>query len=112
MKATLNILRIYVQCHRLYESKKAEIEKERENLQDISDQYNELGNDTAKILENIVEIAGSIGNLWNRSIISEKREILTLLLSNCYMEGKRLRYAMLRPFSDLLKTPNCQIWSG
>ena len=96
----------------LYESKKADIEREREEIRAISDQYAELGNDLPKILEDIVEIAGNVGNAWNRSIISEKREILTLLLSNGVLSGQRLGYTLPRPIADMWESADCSIWSG
>ena len=95
-----------------YESKKALIEKERTELQETEAKYTEVGDDIDKTLENIVEIAGSARNLMASSNVNQKRELLGLILANPCLEGKKLRFSILPPWNQLLKTTDCLKWSG
>ena len=64
------------------------------------------------LLENIkeTEIAANVGKFFKSPIISQKRDILNLILSGCKTEGKNLCFSMTKPFDKLLKTPEINKW--
>ena len=60
--------------------------------------------------EYIAEVAANVGKFLKSPIISEKRDILKLILSDCKTEGKNLCFSITKPFDKLLKTPEIDKW--
>ncbi len=108
-----NLFRGYMKgkCdEKMYNELKTEIEMEKEKLQKDMDKYLEIDAETDEILANIVEIAANVGKFLKSPIISEKRDILKLILSDCKTEGKNIAFSIVKPFNELLKTPETDKW--
>lgn len=95
---------------KMYNELKTEIEMEKEKLQKDMDKYLEIDAETDEILANIAEIAANVGKFLKSPIISEKRDILKLILSDCKTEGKNIAFSIVKPFNKLLKTPETDKW--
>ncbi|GHU01861.1 resolvase [Alphaproteobacteria bacterium] len=95
-----------------YDTKKAEIEAERTELQQMAEKYAEMGDDMTETIENVVDIAGNLRNLMRSSCEEQKRAILALLLTNPKLKDATLCYCLQKPFDRLLKTPDCTHWLG
>lgn len=107
------LFRGYIQgkCdEKMYNELKAEIELEKEKLQKDMDRYLEIDDETDEMLANIAEIAANVGKFLKSPIISQKRDILNLILSDCKTEGKNLCFSIRKPFGKLLKTPEINKW--
>lgn len=107
------LFRGYIQgkCdEKMYNELKAEIELEKEKLQKDMDRYLEIDTETDEILANIAEVAANVGVVLKSPILSTKKEILRLILSNCKIEGKNLCYSITKPFDKLLKTTEIDKW--
>ena len=107
------LFRGYIQgkCdEKMYNELKTEIELEKEKLQKDMDRYLEIDAETDEILANIAEIAANVGKFLKSPIISEKRDILKLILSDCKTEGKNIAFSIVKPFNELLKTPETDKW--
>ena len=74
---------------KMYNELKAEIELEKEKLQKDMDRYLEIDTETDEILANIAEVAANIGKFLKSPILSTKKEILRLILSDCKIERKK-----------------------
>ena len=86
-----NLFRGYIQgkCNeKMYNELKTEIELEKEKLQKDMDRYLEIDTETDEILANIAEVAANVGKFLKSPIISQKRDILKLILSDCKTDGK------------------------
>mgnify|MGYP001134719701 FL=1 len=94
----------------MYNELKAEIELEKEKLQKDMDRYLEIDTETDEILTNIAEVAANVGKFLKSPIISQKRDILKLILSNCKTDGKNLCFTITKPFDKMLKTPEIDKW--
>lgn len=108
-----NLFRGYMKgkCdEKMYNELKTEIEMEKEKLQKDMDKYLEIDAETDEILANIAEIAANVGKFLKSPIISEKRDILKLILSDCKTEGKNIAFSIVKPFNELLKTPETDKW--
>lgn len=108
-----NLFRGYMKgkCdEKMYNELKTEIEMEKEKLQKDMDRYLEIDAETDEILANIAEIAANVGKFLKSPIISEKRDILKLILSDCKTEGKNIAFSIVKPFDELLKTPETDKW--
>ena len=85
------LFRGYIQgkCdEKMYNELKTEIELEKEKLQKDMDRYLEIDTETDEILANIAEVAANIGVFLKSPILSTKKEILRLILSDCKIEEK------------------------
>lgn len=94
----------------MYNELKAEIELEKEKLQKDMDRYLEIDTETDEILTNIAEVAANVGKFLKSPIISQKRDILKLILSDCKTDGKNLCFTITKPFDKMLKTPEIDKW--
>lgn len=74
------------------------------------DRYLEIDTETDEILANIAEVAANVGKFLKSPIISQKRDILKLILSDCKTDGKNLCFSITKPFDKLLKTPEINKW--
>ena len=102
------LFRGYIQgkCdEQMYNELKAEIDLEKEKLQKDMERYLDIDNETDEILANIAEVAANIGSFLKSPIISQKKDILNLILSDSKTEGKNLCFSIRKPFGELLKTP-------
>ena len=52
------------------------------------DRYLEIDTETDEMLANIAEIAANVGKFLKSPIVSQKRDILNLILSDCKTEEK------------------------
>ena len=107
------LFRGYIQgkCdEKMYNELKTEIELEKEKLQKDMDRYLEIDTETDEILANIAEVAANVGKFLKSPIISQKRDILKLILSDCKTDGKNLCFSIVKPFDKLLKTPEINKW--
>lgn len=107
------LFRGYIQgkCdEKMYNELKTEIELEKEKLQKDMDRYLEIDTETDEILANIAEVAANVGVFLKSPILSTKKEILRLILSDCKIEGKNLCFSITKPFDELLKTPEIDKW--
>ena len=73
----------------MYNELKTEIELEKEKLQKDMGRYLEIDTETDEILANIAEVAANVGVFLKSPILSTKKEILRLILSDCQIEGKK-----------------------
>ena len=74
------------------------------------DKYLEIDENTDEMLVNIAKIAANVGSFLKSPIISKKRDILKLILSDCKTDGKNLCFSITKPFDKLLKTPEIKEW--
>ena len=74
------------------------------------DKYLEIDTKTDEILANIAEVAANVGKFLKSPIISQKRDILKLILSDCKTDGKNLCFSIAKPFDKPLKTPEISKW--
>ena len=94
----------------MYNELKTEIELEKEKLQKDMGRYLEIDTETDEILANIAEVAANVGVFLKSPIISQKRDILKLILSNCKTDEKNLCFTTTKPFDKMLKTPEIDKW--
>lgn len=74
------------------------------------DRYLEIDTETDETLANIAEIAANVGKFLKSSILSTKRDILNLILSDCKIERKNLYFSITKPFDELIKTAETDKW--
>ncbi len=63
-----------------------------------------------QIKEYLVELAGKAYELFKRSELEERRQLIKLVLSNLRIEGKKVRYEVKKPFDTIIKYANHSRW--
>ena len=79
------------------------IDSKLSNLQKAEDDYYL----TSKYL---LELTQKAYNLFVSSEIEEKRQILKLILQNSVLDGRLVKYSLLKPFDTILKYADSQAW--
>ena len=74
------------------------------------DRYLEIDTETDEMLANIAEIAANVGKFLKSPILSTKRDILNLILSDCKIEGKNICFSINKLFDELIKTAETDKW--
>lgn len=74
------------------------------------DRYLEIDTEIDETLANIAEIAANVGKFLKSPIVSQKRNILNLILSDCKIERKNLCFSIKKPFGELIKTAETDKW--
>lgn len=93
-----------------YDKKRKEYrEKQRSITQQLEklDRVDETYYYTASTL---LELANRAYDLFLSSEPEEKRQLLSFVLSNCTLEGRLLRYNLLKPFDTMAKCAKRQTW--
>lgn len=110
LDSAINLLLDGVIGKDIYESKKAQLDKEiaeiESELAKCTDDYAEIG----KIIENIIEVAGNASNLLKSSKVSLRRAFLKLILSNSTITDKKAWISLKKPFDLLKKSNGCKLW--
>ena len=81
----------------------ADIDAQLELLQDAEDNYYFTG-------KYVLELANRAHDLFLSSEIEEKRQILKLVLPNLQLEGKNLKFSLVKPFDTIFDCANNQQW--
>lgn len=95
-----------------YEAKVLEIDQEIRLLEEKHNSLNKKVEDIKKMVENFGFVISNIKNIMNGSIISKKREVLKLILSNAVLKGKSICFDLKKPFDQLLFAKGCKLWLG
>lgn len=95
----------------IYDSKKAEIESERKRLMENTEKYKEIDSQMRDNIVKIVSMVSNLNNVFDMATISQKSELLKLLLKDCKLNGDKLEYELNKPFDMLLSCPDYNKWS-
>lgn len=93
-----------------YETKKATIDKEIEELKASAEKYKTIDNDMKKAVEKVISMAVNISNIFDKATPDKQNQLLRLLLTDCKLNGKRLEYKLKAPFDRLIACKNYQDW--
>lgn len=93
-----------------YETKKATIDKEIEELKSRAGKYKTIDSDMKKAVEKVVSMAINISNIFDKATPDKQNQLLRLLLTDCKLSGKRLEYKLNPPFDRLIACKNYQDW--
>lgn len=58
----------------------------------------------------LVELANKAYDIFKSSEVEERRQLIKLTLSNLTLEGKNVRYDLLKPFDTIAKYADRQSW--
>ncbi|GIW68048.1 MAG: hypothetical protein KatS3mg096_916 [Candidatus Parcubacteria bacterium] len=93
----------YDKLYKLFREKIEEINIKLANLQKAEDDYYLTAN-------YFLKLANRAYDLFLSSEIEEKRQLLKIVLQNPNLDGKTVRYNLLKPFDTILNYVDCQLW--
>ena len=93
----------YNRYYQEFRSKIDDIDNRLANLQKAEDDYYLTANYLLQLSKQAYEIFIS-------SEIEQKRQLLKLLLQNPTLEGKKVRYSLIKPFDTILNYADRQLW--
>ena len=93
----------YDRFYQSFREQIADIDTRLGMLQEAEDNYYI----TAKYL---LELANRAYDLFISSEVTERRQLVKLVLSNLRVEGKTVRYDALKPFDEILNCSDRQLW--
>ena len=90
----------------MYLHRKEEIHLKIKEIESKKKKLNDSKSEVFEKLDNFLELAKSLKNIYNSANSEEKREIIENVTSNLSVEGKKLYFTMVSPYSELLKRGN------
>jgi hypothetical protein len=93
-----------------YELKKAEIETESKNLNILLEKRSKIDGDISKMAESVINITVNAGKIFESSKAEQKQRFLSLLVSNCTMDNKKLRFSLNFPFAHMQEMAKIGKW--
>jgi site-specific DNA recombinase len=93
----------YEEIRKKAEGKEDEINEKIANLEKANREY-------YMTVSRLVEIASRSADIFSRSEPHEKRALLNLVLQNIVLDGKKVRYEVKYPFSEILKYAPSSEW--
>lgn len=93
-----------------YETKKAAIDKEIEELKASAEKYKTIDKDVKETVTKVVSMAGNISNIFENASPDRQNQLLRQLLTNCKLNGKKLEYALNKPFDKLVECRSYKDW--
>ncbi len=94
-----------------YETKKAAIDKEMDELKASVEKYKTIDGNMKEAITKVVSMAVNISNIFDKATPDKQNQLLRLLITDCQLNGKRLEYKLKTPFDKLIACKNYQDWS-
>lgn len=95
-----------------YEQNKAEMEQEKDILEQQNEKVQLISSDIKKSVESILDISARIPELMAKATPTQKRELLSLILTDCTVSGQRLNYKLRKPFDKFLNSNKPSDWKS
>ena len=89
---------------------KAIIATKREELQRTAEKYADISKDIQVTVNEILDIAATVSDIMKKANPTQQNKLLSLMLSECYLDGQKLIYKLQKPFDKLLNLKNASTW--
>lgn len=94
----------------IYNRQINEIDAERTRLQDSIAKYKEITKDIKATVENLLDIAGNLSQIVHNASPVKQNKLLRLLIKNCTLENKELKYTVRAPFDKFIQCDSPTQW--
>ena len=95
-----------------YTNTLAEIETTILENEHLLEKYQENNVDIADSITNILKFSGNLRKIIESSNVDDRREILSIFISNSVINGRECCFSYKKPFDSLLKSNGCLSWLG
>ena len=94
----------------IHDKKHGQLVQRRQEINDLLERHHE-GDDKFKMaVSTLVSLASKAYDIFERSTVDEKRQLIGRLFSNLELEGSKLRYILKTPFNLFVDLDNCKKW--
>lgn len=93
-----------------WQEEKAIIVAKREELQRTAEKYADISKDIQVTVNEILDIAATVSDIMKKADPTQQNKLLSLMLSECYLDGQKLIYKLQKPFDKLVNLKNASTW--
>ena len=93
-----------------WNEEKANIASKREELQHTAEKYADISRDIQYTVNEVLDIAASASEIMKKANPEQQNKLLSLMLSECYLDGQKLIYKLQKPFDKLVNLKNASTW--
>jgi len=76
------------------------------------EQHQQGNNDFRTTLETLISLASRAVELFERSKVEQKRQLIAFVFSNLRLRGKKLEFSLRSPFDLMVNRPTYTSWLG
>lgn len=93
-----------------WNEEKANIASKREELQHTAEKYADISRDIQYTVNEVLDIAATVSDIMKKADPTQQNKLLSLMLSECYLDGQKLIYKLQKPFDKLVNLKNASTW--
>ncbi|MBR1825964.1 MAG: recombinase family protein [Alphaproteobacteria bacterium] len=93
-----------------YEEKQAQIIQERQELETTAEKYKIIDANMKANVNKIVSMAGNILYIFEQATTTDKQKLLSMLITDCQLNGTKLEYTICKPFDKLIQCADYTQW--
>lgn len=108
-----DLTRLYVSVNirdDIYKRNIAAIADERKRLEESIARYKEITKDIKSTVDNLLDIAGNLSDVMHHASPLKKNKLLKLLIKDCRLHDKELKYTIRAPFDKFIQCENPTQW--
>lgn len=75
-------------------------------LEATVEKYKTIDSDMKNVVAKVMSMASNITNIFDRTSVTRKNQIINLLISDCKLNEKVLEYKINAPFDKLITAPS------
>ena len=94
----------------MYDMKISELTNKEADFKQKLLTFDIVNNEINQIVNSVVEFSSNMGEYFESSDFSLKKEILQILIPNSLLDSKKAVFSIIKPINMLLKTKNCVKW--
>ena len=72
--------------------------------------YKEITKDIKATVDNLLDIAGNLSDIMHNATPNKQNKLLKLLIKDCTLNGKELKYTVRAPFDKFIQCENPTQW--
>ena len=95
-----------------YDKKARELKESRAEIAAWIEQHKDCEGTFRTTLETLISAASRAADIFERSNIDEKRQLVAFVFSNLRLRGKKLEFALRSPFDLTVDRPDYASWLG
>lgn len=73
-------------------------------------EYADISKDIQVTVNEILDIAATVSDVMKKANPTQQNKLLSLMLSECYLDGQKLIYKLQKPFNKLVNLKNASTW--
>lgn len=86
------------------------IADEKVRLEESIARYKEITKDIKATVDNLLDIAGNLSDIMHNATPNKQNKLLKLLIKDCTLNGKELKYTVRAPFDKFIQCNNPTQW--